>query len=597
MQPAEVNTVDELRSALAECQLLFRQNQKSAEPIAWQILQKAVTLKSDELIAEVYALLSSMAYAFHFDAQKSMELARLAVQQSDHLQPGISKITALNQLAAAHQYIGDYAVAVSLLHECLRLFEFYELTGVDYYFLHNRVNKTLGIVYNNMGLSGLSQKYLEAAFDYALKLNEERLLLEARTLLANNLMYNKRYAEALEQYQVLLKEHEAIGEESDQLALVHNYMGRIYREQENYELAEKHFWRAIVIREKIGNELRTVYSYFSWACLMYMLKRKQEGDAYFEKVKDILNRHPERWDAQLVNDIYYEIYAAQGEYQKAYEYFRKMELAYVDRTVMEKALNSIFENESIKQRHIKEQADQLARLNEDMRDYAKTLELSNKDLKTYAHTTSHDLREPLRMISTYMTILEAKLKDKLTEEEKVFLHFAVDGSLRMDEMITRILNSAKGGKSVTLKPVELNSIIEQVKVNLTRLLQDKKAIVIAENLPVIIGDDVQLLQVFQNLISNAIKYNNSIVPQVKVTADRENGLWVIAVADNGVGIPEAERERAFEMFQRVDNTSGAEGTGIGLSTVKSIVEKMKGRIWIESNLPQGTIFKVELPGQ
>lgn len=597
MQPTEINTVGELRSALSECHFAFRNNQKSAETIAWQLLQKAVVLKSDELIAELYALLSGMAYAFHFDVQKSMELARLAVQQADHLPPGISKITALNQLAAAYQYTGDYANAVSLLHECLRLFEFYDLTSPDYYFLQNRVNKTLGIVYNNMGLSGLSQRYLETAFDYALRISDERLLLEARTLLANNMMYNKRYAEALEQYHVLLKEHEAIGEETDQLALVHNYIGRIYREQENYELAEKHFWQAIVIREKIGNELRTVYSYFSWACLMYMLKRKEEGDLYFEKVKDVLNRHPERWDAQLVNDIYYEIYAAQGDYQKAYEHFRQMELAYVDRTVMEKALNSIFENESIKQRHIKEQADQLARLNEEMRDYAQTLELSNKDLKTYAHTTSHDLREPLRMISTYMTILEAKLKDKLTEEERVFLHFAVDGSLRMDEMITRILNSAKGGKNVAVKPVELSRIIEQVKFNLTRLIKDKQARIITSELPVIIGDDVQLLQVFQNLISNAVKYNNSTVPTVSISCTRDKGLCVIAVADNGVGIPEAERERAFEMFQRVENASGAEGTGIGLSTVKSIVEKMKGRIWIESNQPQGTIFKVELPGQ
>lgn len=227
-----------------------------------------------------------------------------------------------------------------------------------------------------------------------------------------------------------------------------------------------------------------------------------------------------------------------------------------------------------------------------MQQYSKTLESSNKDLKSFAHVTSHDLREPLRMVSTYMTILEAKLKDKLTEEEKTFMRFAVDGSKRMDEMITRILNTAKGSQSTT-KPVDLNKTIEQLKMNLTKLMVEKNAEVSFGNLPVLMADDIQMLQVFQNLVTNAIKYNNSKTPQVKISCERKNSCIEISVADNGVGIPEQAREKVFEMFSRVENQSGADGTGIGLSTVKNIVEKMKGKIWIEGNELSGSVFKIQ----
>ncbi len=176
----------------------------------------------------------------------------------------------------------------------------------------------------------------------------------------------------------------------------------------------------------------------------------------------------------------------------------------------------------------------------------------------------------------------------------MFLRFAVDGSKRMDEMISRILDSAKGNKSV--KPIDLNKLVETVKLNLTRLINDKKAeVVVQGTLPMVIADDIQMMQVFQNLVTNAIKYNNSTVPQISISSERSADSVTLSIADNGVGIPEDKRSSVFEMFTRVENASGADGTGIGLSTVKGIVEKMKGKIWIEGNAPQGTIFKIQIP--
>lgn len=591
----DANTgVEQLNTLLEECALLTRQGKIEAEPIARNVLAMANTLANDALIAKAYCALSQIYHEIKFDDEKALAFADLAVQHTNSFEPGVDKIAALYQLATCYQYVHDQAKCITLLHECLRMFEFYDLNTPEYDALQNGVNYTLGIAYINIGLFRLSVSYLQAALQYAIKINDPALLKRSRITLANIHKYANENDKALEQYGVILNEY-ANQPENDQLALVYDYIGQIYTGKQDYEKAEENFLKAIAIRQRIGNELRTAYSYFTYARMLFVLERNDEGQVIFDKMKDIIDRNPERFDAQITNDIYYELYAAKGEYEIAYRYFSRMELAYVSTKVMENTLSNIFESERVKQLRIKEQADMLSKLNEEMSSYSRQLESTNKDLKIYAHTTSHDLREPLRMVSTYMTILEAKLKDKLSDEERVFLKFAVDGSKRMDEMITRILDSAKGNRSNNLKPVNLNILVDTVRTNLTRLITDKHAQVTNTELPMIIADDIQILQVLQNLVTNAIKYNKSEVPQIEISSSTDSAYHTISVADNGVGIPESERANVFEMFTRVENPSGADGTGIGLSTVKNIVEKMKGKIWIEANQPNGSIFKIQLP--
>jgi|GEM_PF-2503537 len=591
----DTNTgVEQLNTLLEECAALTRQGKAEAEQMARSVLATANAIANDALIAKAYCLLSQIYHEIKFDDEKALAFADLAVQHTNSFEPGVDKIAALYQLATCYQYVHDQAKCITLLHECLRMFEFYNLNTDEYDLLQNGVNYTLGIAYINIGLFRLSVSYLQAALKYAIKINDPVLLKRSRITLANIHKYANENDKALEQYDVILNEY-ADQPENDQLALVYDYIGQIYTGKQDYEKAEANFLKAIAIRERIGNELRTAYSYFTYARMLFILERNDEGQVLFDKMKDIIDRNPERFDAQITNDIYYELYAAKGEYEIAYRYFSRMELAYVSTKVMESTLSNIFESERVKQLRIKEQADMLGKLNDEMSSYSKQLESTNKDLKTYAHTTSHDLREPLRMVSTYMTILEAKLKDKLSDEERVFLKFAVDGSKRMDEMITRILDSAKGNRSANFKPVNLNTLVDTVRTNLTRLITDKHAQVTNTELPIIIADDVQILQVVQNLVTNAIKYNKSEVPQIQISSVTDAGYHTISVADNGVGIPESERANVFEMFTRVENPSGADGTGIGLSTVKNIVEKMKGKIWIEGNQPNGSVFKIQLP--
>lgn len=591
MQDAETLR-HEIDAALKECQRLIFLVGPDAEKHARIALQKSVQIQDDEMETLSYCALSAVQLYVMFDYLKGLELARLAVGKSENLPDGYAKISAYYQAATANQNLRDYVNALYYLRECERMLE--SVPDIPEYWVQlNGVNHSFGTIFSNFGLYEFSKGFLEKSLLYAEKLKNENLIRRSRISLGHYFFHTKKYDSAIAEYSKVIDEFKNLPEQENMAVLFH-YLGLIYKEKGAYEEAEKNYLRAFEIRKRIGNETRLAYSYYGLGMLYHAMKRSAEANENFEKAKTIFEKYPEVFSEANRNEVYADIYALMGDYKKAYEHFSKLQLPHVDRSVIEKTFETLFENEKLKQDKIREEAEQIKKLNDDMRDYAKQLEISNKDLKTYAHTASHDLREPLRMISAYMSILEAKLKDKLTQEEKQFLHFAVDGSKRMDEMITRILQSAKGNQT-SFKPVDLNKVAAQVKTNLAKLMAEKNATVEFADLPVVLADDIQMMQVLQNLVTNAIKYNTSTSPSVNISSVQNAKSVSVFVADNGVGIPENMRGKVFEMFSRVENASGAEGTGIGLSTVKNIIEKMKGNIRIESNKMSGTVFVIELP--
>ncbi len=570
---------------------------KTREPFAEQqisyLLQQALEADDEECATRAYILLSNYQLNYTLDHVKGLDYAKLALQQSEDLPDFYWRIKALNMGANCYHMLRDYPNELNLHQQALRLLESSRCNSLEYYPLHNFANYAIGVMYSQLGLHSIALPYIEAALRFCAGINDRLTLFRTKLTLANLQMYKGEFDIALDNYLQLYQDFADL-KDSEQWSILNNYIGITYIRKERDDLAEPYVREAVRVRENLGNELRTNYSYFTLAKLLYRTGKTEEGDKMFDIIVRVMDKYSNMYDKQMRNDILYELYGAKGDYKKAYEHFKELDISFVANDVLEKTIGSIFDAELQKQKEVQENAEHFRRLNDEMAQQAHNLQKMNKDLNNYARTASHDLREPLRMVSTYMSILEAKLKDKLTEEEKQFLHFAVDGSKRMDEMIGRILNSAKGSRTV-MKPVDLNKVAENLKVNLTKLIGEKNATVTYSNLPMIFADDIQMLQVFQNLVTNAIKYNNSGAPQINITAEVKGAYVQILVADNGVGIPEEAREKVFEMFSRVENASGADGTGIGLSTVKSIIEKMKGRIWVEGNEPQGSIFKILLP--
>lgn len=219
------------------------------------------------------------------------------------------------------------------------------------------------------------------------------------------------------------------------------------------------------------------------------------------------------------------------------------------------------------------------------------LERSNSELEQFAYIASHDLQEPLRMVSSYMQLLSRRYTDVLDSDGQDFINYAVDGAVRMQRLIHDLLEYSRvGTKAKVLEPVELPEILDRVMANLSVALEEKNASVTRDELPTVDGDPVQLTQLFQNLIANAIKFQRDSIPHVHVSAWQRERDWVISVADNGIGIPPESFDRIFQIFQRLHGREEYAGTGIGLAVCKKIVERHGGEIWLESTVGEGTTF-------
>ncbi|HEY4786563.1 MAG TPA: ATP-binding protein, partial [Bacteroidales bacterium] len=215
---------------------------------------------------------------------------------------------------------------------------------------------------------------------------------------------------------------------------------------------------------------------------------------------------------------------------------------------------------------------------------------SNKELEQFAYVASHDLQEPLRMVSSFTQLLAQRYKNKLDQDAKDFIQFAVDGASRMQTLINDLLAFSRiQTRGKEFSDVDMHEVLAKVMYNLNVKIQEKNALVTIDELPVVFADEGQMVQLFQNLVGNAIKFSAG-TPVVHISSQEENDHFIFSVKDNGIGIEKQYFERIFQIFQRLQPKDEYEGTGIGLAICKRVVERHGGRIWVESELDKGTTF-------
>ncbi|MFC6718388.1 PAS domain S-box protein [Natrialbaceae archaeon GCM10025810] len=230
------------------------------------------------------------------------------------------------------------------------------------------------------------------------------------------------------------------------------------------------------------------------------------------------------------------------------------------------------------------------------REYERKIEESNERLEQFAYGASHDLQEPLRMVSSYLGLIEDRYAEDLGEEGREFLEFAVDGADRMREMIGGLLEYSRvETRGAPFEPVDLNVVLDDVLADLQLPIRESGAAITAEELPTVEGDASQLRQVFQNLLANAIEYSGDEPPRVHVSAERSDERWTVSVRDEGAGIDPDDQERIFEVFQRLHTHAEHSGTGIGLALCRRIVERHDGEIRVDSESGEDATFSFTLP--
>lgn len=227
---------------------------------------------------------------------------------------------------------------------------------------------------------------------------------------------------------------------------------------------------------------------------------------------------------------------------------------------------------------------------------ADELTRSNTELEQFAYVASHDLQEPLRMVTSYLQLLADRYRSKLDKDGTEFIGFAVDGALRMRNLIRDLLEYSRvGRRSKPFTAVDCTAVLQVVLANLQASIQESGARVQIAELPVVWGDEGELTQLFQNLISNALKFHGTAAPAVTVTATSRDGEWLFQVSDNGIGVDPQYAERVFVIFQRLHGREKYPGTGIGLAICKKIVQQHGGRIWLEAQPTPGATFSFTLP--
>jgi light-regulated signal transduction histidine kinase (bacteriophytochrome) len=221
---------------------------------------------------------------------------------------------------------------------------------------------------------------------------------------------------------------------------------------------------------------------------------------------------------------------------------------------------------------------------------------SNAELEQFAYVSSHDLQEPLRMISSYLQLLQRRYQGKLDEKADKYIYFAVDGASRMQVLINDLLEFSRVTTMANEpEPTNCEFVLNQVLFDLELFIETNRATVSNDPLPEVMADYTQLAQVFQNLIVNGIKFNSQEVPKIHISAERKASEWVFSVKDNGIGINPQYSEKIFEVFKRLYRKEEYPGTGIGLAICKKIVERHGGHIWVESELDKGSTFYFTLP--
>jgi PAS domain S-box-containing protein len=224
------------------------------------------------------------------------------------------------------------------------------------------------------------------------------------------------------------------------------------------------------------------------------------------------------------------------------------------------------------------------------------LKRSNAELEQFAYVASHDLQEPLRMVSSYTQLLQRRYKEKFDGDANEFMGYIVDGATRMKQLIEDLLAYSRvGTKGKEFRPVEVEAALRRAIANLRAAISESGASVSNDPLPTIMADDVQLAQLFQNLIGNALKFRSQSVPRIHVSVSERESEYEFAAADNGIGIEPQYFERIFMVFQRLHFKGEYPGTGIGLAICKKVVERHGGRIWVESKPGEGTTFRFTVP--
>ena len=599
------NIIQDVRSQIESARLHEQQNDYSKAlelaTDAWQLLRQHKNQLTISLKIDLLQFLAQI-HLHRQDFTKLEEFVHPLLELSRQVGDAEREAWALLNLGIVQSIGSDYKSAITLFLESL---EKSEKIGYRSNVANSLIN--IGNVYANLF------NYADALDRYQIALNDYADVLNENVRIATNLnIGNLRHA--AEQYEVALQYFEnglcAAAHEGKIEMLIHAHalMSRTLLALKKLDKGIEHAQKAAeLMSDRISNRTGRQINLLNLAEIAF-LQGDTEGGAkiairgiaaarrVFDDASELRGFRLLAKMFENVND-FRRAYRAQLIYSRRQADFLKiqrslhaldLEIKY-SLTEKQRKIETLTKENSY-QALLLEQSGQIAVQNEQLRQV-------NEELRQFAFITSHDLKEPLRMIGSFTQIIENQYFEKLGKESEVYFKFIKEGVGRMSALLDALLQYATIGKSeIELEPVDIGDVVRMARANLKINIEETDANILCIEMPTVPSVQSLLIQLFQNLIGNAIKFRRpSGRPIILISAEEKTDHWVFSVEDNGIGIENNDIERIFTIFQRLHKRSEYEGTGIGLAICSKIVTQLGGRIWVESVKGQGSTFSFTLP--
>jgi signal transduction histidine kinase len=563
-----------------------------AEQLAEEALEIAEKCHQPEWQAEALYQLASYNSKVTSNFKLSNEYCEKSLRLANHGKNILLHAKVLRLMGMNEHYLGVWENAQQHYHDAVQLLESQPT-------INGTLKEELGYLYYYISVLNKSSEIkdypltcLRKAIDIFEKINNKEGLARCYNMFANHLNEVKKHNEALHYHLKALELFEELNE-TFFAAVVQNNAGYSYCELGDFEKGFELLHQALETKLKFGNPSSIANSYIHLGMAHKLKNNLQQAIEFFHKAESILKELNSKSDLNTVYDFLSEVYAATGDFKKAYEYHilydkTKDEMFNFDKAAAIMDAKSRFELEKKKK-----EAEMLRQKNIEIENYAHQLEISNNELKQFAHVASHDLKEPLRMISNYIHLLEKKVESTSNDNIKTYMGYVKEGAKRMYSLINSLLEFSNLNHQIQPEKVDLNELLIEIRNQFAE--QMKNVVVSIDNLPTLVADKLHLYRLFENLISNALKFNLSTKKILKIQYNDTDRTHEFKVVDNGIGIAREYADKVFIIFQRLNARDQFPGTGIGLAICKKIVENLKGKIWVEDNEFGGSTFCISIP--
>ncbi|MEZ4883116.1 MAG: tetratricopeptide repeat protein [Chitinophagales bacterium] len=496
-----------------------------------------------------------------------------------------------DKIAESHNNIGTIYYNTGNYKKALHFY----LTATQY---KEELNDHLGLsrCYFNIAVLYAKREFYQRALDYhskALAIRQE--LKDTKGITASLISLAGIYKQ-LEHFKLSIdyyKEALYLLESSENeymLSQVYYEMGEAYNRIDDFHLGLDYLLKALKLLEQKPYQADLAVCLLKIGRAYVQIKKYEAAIQILERSLNIMNQI----DLQkCLDEVYYNMakaYAELGEYEKSNQYLWKY-THFITKSYQNEKTKAIIEIETKYATQKKErEIEALSRTQTDLRH-------QNQELYEFAGKAAHDLKEPLRMVGSFSGLFYRRYSQNIDEQGKEFLDIIQDAVTRMNQLVTNLLHYAKAGKNhQNIQQVDLNEVLNTTLQNLQLTIDEKQAIIEVGELPTITANLTNMIQLFQNLIGNGLKFKKANVPPIiKLTVERQEKSYLFRVKDNGIGIEDENQERIFQAFDRLHSKTEYEGTGLGLAICKKIVTGLGGKIWVESEFGNGTCFCFTLP--